>query len=151
MTEGDYTKTLEEYKLYLEMIEKTSDRRIKNNSFYLSVSSAVISLFALVITSDSLGEHRWLALVLLWVLVSLICWSWLVAIDSYKKLNSAKFEVILELEKELKHKCLACEWDILKNDKQYKTLSESEKRIPKIFMILSTLVIIGYSLFTLFS
>ena len=142
-----YERTIEQYKICLDMAEKVTERRLKTNSFFIGLISAIVSLLSMAISSSFFVESRTAVVFFLWIFCLLICWAWICSIDSYKKLNSAKFRIILELEKELKHACLASEWEKLKHDAKYTRLSDNEKRIPRIFAIFISLFSIAYIIF----
>ncbi|WP_027187433.1 RipA family octameric membrane protein [Desulfovibrio cuneatus] len=139
-----YERSIEQYKICLDLAEKVTERRLKTNSFFIGVASAMTSLIAVVLSSSTLAINRTYTLIALWLFSLLICKAWLSTIESYKKLNSAKFKIILELEKELKHDCLSCEWGFLKQDPKYSKLSENEKIIPKLFACLITVIFLGH-------
>ena len=68
-----------------------------------------------------------------------LCNSWSNLIDNYGKLNKAKFDVILRLEKDLSAKIYSAEWVSLgkglRPDK-YKSFTSTEKDVPSFFGLL---------------
>ena len=75
----------------------------------------------------------------------LICIYWVNLLENYRKLNSGKFKVIHEIEKELPLNLFKYEWEKLgkgNDPKLYKKLSNVEKVIPLIFGILFLFVIV---------
>ena len=75
----------------------------------------------------------------------LICIYWISLLENYRKLNSGKFEVIHEIEKELPLNLFEYEWEKLgkgNDPKLYKKLSNVEKIIPCVFGSLFFLVIV---------
>lgn len=133
---------LEQYKLYAELANEISKRRDQTNNFYISLSSALIALFSLIVVK--LGSDYTNFIVLLPLLGLLICFTWYIHIKSYKQLNSAKFKVINKLEKQLPYAGFTEEWDILQKN-NYRQLTEIESYTPIIigcvYLILLILVI----------
>src|SRR5688500_2291359 len=81
---------VELYKLAVEMADRISARRALANTFFLTVNTGLAAL---------LGgkELRWYVAVA--GLVFTLTWWWL--LQSYRKLNSAKFQVINAIEPRL--------------------------------------------------
>src|SRR5262249_5620092 len=97
------TVELELYKLAVEMADRVSARRATANTFFLTVNTGLAAL---------LGgkELRW------YVAVAGIFFAltWFLLLRSYRRLNAAKFQVILEMEKSLPVRPFTDEWEILK-------------------------------------
>lgn len=76
--------------------------------------------------------------------------TWYVLIRNYKKLNSGKFMVIHELEKELPTAPYTKEWSIIRkeDDSKYQKLTNVESFVPIIFIGLYLALSIGTSLIT---
>ncbi len=130
---------LEQYKLYVEMMDKVTERRGQTNTFYISLLSALLALLSLLVNKDNSlfsGDQNILLLILAILGISL-CYVWHTNINSYKQLNSLKFKVINEIESQLPFPCYYREWEILREDKnnQYKRLSRIEKFVPLIIVI----------------
>lgn len=124
---------LEQYKLYVEMSDRISARRGQINSFYISLLSgllAILSLFGNKQTDFSVQGK------LMFLLISavglILCAVWLFNIRSLKRLNSAKFKVIHEIEFFLPFACYDREWKIIQQDKsrQYLQQTQLEQFIP---------------------
>lgn len=115
---------LEQYKLYVEMIDRTSARRNQMNSFYTSLLSGLLALITIVtnkdITTFQNTKFQAVAFLAVALLGILLCMVWYLNIQSYKQLNSARFKVINELEQQLPFACYNKEWEFLKEDKRYK-------------------------------
>jgi hypothetical protein len=73
---------LEQYKLYVQMADKISERRQSANNFFLTVSTAVLAFLGLVVTPVVGGDPGAVGSVPLpWVLVVsaaglVLCFSW---------------------------------------------------------------------------
>ncbi len=137
---GEYYKShlFEQYKLYVDSIEKTSDRRQQTNSYFIGINTALITLIGLSLEIDALKDSIWLRPIisLLGVIISVVFWF---LIRSYKQLNSGKFQVIHEIEELLPLKLYVHEWNILekgKNYKKYYPFSHIELLIPWVFAMM---------------
>ncbi|MDZ7994369.1 MAG: hypothetical protein RM022_004925 [Nostoc sp. EfeVER01] len=144
---------LEQYKLYVEMADRISARRIQINSFYISLLSGLLAILSIFGNKDILAKLQntnlqYTMLFLMGLLGLILCWIWHSNIGSYKLLNSAKFKVITEIEKDMPFPIYEREWEILKKDKEYKVYVEQtlvEKYIPFILAI-PYLILLIYSL-----
>lgn len=134
---------LEQYKLYVEMADKISERRQSANNYLLTVNSIIVSFFGFLSGFGSTsGPQIWRYLVpLAGILVSI---TWATLIRSYRQLNSGKFEVIHRLESQLPVAPYVTEWKILEKGrgKRYLPFTHIEQNIPWIFIILYILLII---------
>lgn len=130
---------LEQYKLYVETTNKISDRRQTTNNFYLTLNSAIFALSGYL--SVTLKDFWILYTAFLGILISIF---WIQNINSYRQLNSSKFDIIHEMEKHLPAFIFKTEWDFLKKRKsdRYKELTAVEKNIPKIFILLYAGIIV---------
>lgn len=147
---------LEQYKLYVEMADRISARRVQMNSFYISLISGLLALLSIFGNKEifsNFQDGRWQNIVVLLIgLVGItLCFVWYSNIRSYRQINSVKFKVIHEIEKHMPFSIYEREWEILKKDKKYKGYLEQtvvEKYIPFILAI-PYLIIIIYSLIVL--
>lgn len=146
---------LEQYKLYVEIIDRTSARRNQMNGFYTSLLSGLLALIAIVTNKDIAKfqntKFQAVAFLAVAILGVLLCMVWYLNIRSYKQLNSSKFKVINELEQQLPFACYNIEWEFLKKDKRYKrylTQTNVESIIPFILAI-PYVGLLLYSLFNL--
>lgn len=127
---------LDIYKMYVDTVEKISDRRQANNSFFLTLNTAIIA----VISYLQLGEKEGIDTKVYW-LVSLlgiiICYGWYRLIRSYKDLNTGKFKIIHLIEKKLPLAPYDAEWDALgrgEDSNLFLQFTKIELIIPWIFM-----------------
>jgi hypothetical protein len=133
----------EQYKMYVESAEKVSDRRSNLNTFYLSLTTTVAGVIGYLKTNKI--ENNEYLIIVLSISAILICIYWVNLLENYRKLNSGKFKVIHEIEKELPLNLFEYEWEKLgkgKDPKLYKKLSNVEKAIPYIFGFLFLLIIL---------
>lgn len=122
---------LEQYKLYVEMTDRTSARRMIANSFFLAVQTAII---AGVFTSGTIGlgidGYSRIGLAVCGIAIAIL---WLIILRSYRQLNSAKFRVIHDLEKMLPAAPFDKEWELLGQQRmasRYLALSRIEQCVP---------------------
>ncbi len=128
------------YQHYIDSADKISDRRHQANSLFLSINTILLA-----VSSDSLaGTHA----PYLWVSALagiLFCYSWRLLIRQYRSLNTAKFQVVHEMEKRLPMAPYDAEWQMLgegKDPKIHLPLSKVESMVPVIFICLHCLVLI---------
>lgn len=126
----DNSSFLEVYKIYVQTAENISEKRLKSNSFYLALCSALVTVSVTLFEFNIFGVLN-LVIYFIGMLVSIV---WLSNIKSYKSLNSAKYQVIHNLEKNLPIKCFYDEWEIIKQ-KKHRKLSDIEGYVPIIFII----------------
>jgi hypothetical protein len=114
---------LEQYKLYVEMMDRMTSRRGQMNSFYTTLSS-LLALIALITNKDQIhftnSKLQLIAIGAISFLGVLLCFIWYNNVQSYKELNSSKFKVISEIESMLPFACYDKEWEVIKRDKRYK-------------------------------
>jgi hypothetical protein len=138
---------LEQYKLYVEMMDRVTLRRGHANQFYLSLLSALLGVLTLFSDSQKSLAYPKTLFLLLSLLGLVLCISWWITIHSYKQLNYLKFKVIHEMEKELPFPCYVREWEI--EDKltiKYRRLSKVEKFIPILLGFIYLILVIFSSL-----
>ncbi|ADB58813.1 RipA family octameric membrane protein [Archaeoglobus profundus] len=123
---------LEQYKLFVEMADRVSNRRMHTNMFYISLVSALIAVTSVL---REVGSFNSVIILSISGLGIIVCILWYVHIESYRKLNSAKFTVIHEIEKYLPYPCYYKEWEVLEKSR-YVLLSKIEQGITIIFAII---------------
>jgi hypothetical protein len=137
---------LEQYKLYVQMADKISERRQSANSFFLTVNTAVLAFLGIVVIpavdGNSLGALA--SRPLSWALVVsaagiTLCYFWYRLVRSYKGLNSGKFKVVHALEARLPSSPYDAEWEAIGRGKKpelYLPFTKVEVRIPWVFALL---------------
>src|SRR5215208_410564 len=97
---GEYQNhLLEQYKLYVQMADKISDRRQAANSFFLTVNTALIAFLGLVARPDVGSAPAvtanpplpWVLVLAVCVAGGTLCYFWYRLVRSYKDLNTGKF------------------------------------------------------------
>lgn len=135
----------EQYKMAVEMADRISARREGANRIFLSVNSII---FAFLATQSDFSEVHML-ITFFGGLLSIV---WASVIKNYRSLNSAKYSVIHEMEKELPWKVYTNEWEKLKsgNDKKvHIKITVVEKKLPWLFLgfYILLFIYIAYSVF----
>jgi hypothetical protein len=140
---SEYQKHLfEQYKIYIDSIEKISDRRQHANNYFITINTALISLIGLF-CQLKITENICLIKSLIAIVGVVICAIFWCLIRSYKQLNTAKFKVLHEIENKLPLALYQYEWVILgegKNKNIYYPFSHIELFIPWVFGILYVVI-----------
>ncbi len=135
-----------QYKLFVESVNYTSDLKLKLNSFFLTVNTALITAIGLGFSSgrfiDSSVWH--LLLPLAGVLISIIWWG---ATYSYKQRNIIKLRIIHCLEEQLPLALYTTEWHLMEENHG----SSLKKRLFSIDLFMPFVFLVCYLLFALFA
>jgi hypothetical protein len=143
-------RVLDIYKLAVEMADRVSARRAVANAFFLTVNTTLVAVVGLSTQSDS--TLRFTAVCLAGVAGS-VCW-WLL-LRVYRRLNSAKFAVINQIEAEhLPVKPYTEEWaELMPGDeaptrrarlgKAFRELGGVERIVPIVFGLLYIVLLVG--------
>lgn len=152
----DGATTLELYKLMINSSESLIQRRQKTNAFFITAIGSLLSIAGLMVRAGALNSDT------IWLLCGfaavglLLCNSWRNLIDNYGKLNKAKFDVILRLERELDAQIYAAEWISLGKGlrpSKYRSFTSTEKNVPLYFsllIIVLTLIAVASHIFKIF-
>lgn len=123
---------LKQYELYVSGSEKVSERRMTANAFMWTIQGGLLTLIGV---GFGTSNQALLFLAPLFGIASSYVWTKIV--NSYKQLNSGKFKVLHEIEKELPANLYAYEWELLgkgKDSSLYEPTSHIENNLPKICM-----------------
>lgn len=136
---SDKSDSFELYKLMIESSESLIQRRQKTNAFFITAIGSLLAIAGLLIKTGTIGTESIGVLYGFSIVGLLLCNSWSNLIDNYGKLNKAKFDVILRLEKDLSAQIYSAEWVSLgkglRPDK-YKSFTSTEKNVPLFFGLL---------------
>src|SRR2546425_4139700 len=103
---------LEQYKLYVGMADKISERRQSGNSFFLAINTALVGVLGIVWPrTGGLISVLWYAVVSAAGMI--LCYSWYRLLESYRQLNTGKFKVVHAIEQHLPLRPYDAEWTIL--------------------------------------
>jgi len=143
--EDEYCElVLEQYRIYLETAEHTSNRRLQTNAFFITLNTAILAGASFVFSEAHSLAARLFAVVaiLAGIFLSVI---WYRLIGSYRAINTSKFEVVGELEQRLPSSPVWNEeWARLREPRkglpEYIPLTALESRIPIIMMCVYAMV-----------
>jgi hypothetical protein len=126
---------MEQWKIYVEMADRISNRRGLTNTFFLTLNTAVFTVVG-VVGKEHPDVSSWVvALPLAILLGQCAAWWWLVR--SYRQLNTGKFKVVGALEERLPASPYwRAEWAALgegKDWRKYLPLTHLEQWIPVLF------------------
>ncbi len=117
---------LEQYKLYVETSQRVSEKRQNSNNYLLTLNSSLVTLS--VVLLSTYGNHKWNALIPGTGLI--VCFIWWSLVDSYKDLNTAKFDVIHELEDQLPVALFRHEWFVCGHNRKKKDNPVEDRYVP---------------------
>lgn len=144
---------LEQYKLYVQMMDNVSQRRSQTNAFYISVLSGLLVVLSIIIEKGAFSDVQHIVLFAVAILGMLLCYVWYINIQSYRQLNSGKFKIIHEMERELPFACFDKEWKILgegTDKNKYLQVTSMERNVPILLAIPYALLFI-YAVYHLIS
>ena len=101
---GDLSKLhlLEQYKLYVEMADRVSQRRSSVNRFFLSVNTLLMPIIGILFsTVNEIGLMSKIWSIFSSLTGIIFSFSWWSLVKSYRQLNSEKFKVIHLMQKKL--------------------------------------------------
>jgi len=136
---SDNKDVFELYKLMIESSESLIQRRQKTNAFFITAIGGLLAIAGLLVKTGAINTGSIGILYVFSVVGLLLCNSWRNLIDNYGKLNKAKFDVILRLEKDLPAQIYSAEWVSLGKGlrpKKYKSFTSTEKNVPLFFGLL---------------
>jgi len=136
---SDSKDVFELYKMMVDSSEQLIQRRQKTNAFFITVIGSLLAIAGLLVKSGAINGKSIGILYGFSVVGLLLCNSWRNLIDNYGKLNKAKFDVILRLEKDLCAQIYSAEWIALGKGlrpKKYKSFTSTEKNVPLFFGLL---------------
>ncbi len=137
---------LEQYKLFLQTSEDLVSRRQNVNSFYISISSALVTAMGVFFAMKNLTHNSQMLLGFVFCLIGIILSiSWSKTLSCYGNLNSSKMKIISSIEKQLPLSLFDAEWAALSdklNKKKYVSFTESEQIVPRLFCAVYFLVMV---------
>lgn len=124
-----------QYQIYVDGMEKISDRRQNANNYFITINTVLISFIGVLFQVKILEHVAWIKS-LIAVIGIIICVIFWFLLRSYKQLNTGKFKVIHEIEKRLPLALYDFEWKTLdegENRSTYFPFSHIEMIIPWVF------------------
>ena len=136
---------LDQYKMFQKTSEDLVARRQSVNSFYISVNSAMVALMGVIL--GLVEAPTKLYVVFFMCIVGIILdISWMNILEAYGTLNASKMKVIRLMEEQLPITLYDAEWRVMSdklNNKKYVSFTDSEKRIPRIFGLVYSVILVG--------
>ena len=127
---------LEEYKLYVEMADRISQRRAVANSFFLALHTALFG-FSVGLTGFTGGQFENQAAGLAAAAFGLpFGYIWYRILKSYRQISAAKYQVVHDLESQLPVAPYDKEWEKAgrgQDPKLYIPLTKVEAWVPWVF------------------
>lgn len=122
------------------MADKTSERRLKNNTFMITINTGLLSLNSYLSLSGNDQQFWHVVLCLACIIINIY---WIFLISTYKKINEAKYSIINKIESNhnLPETPFTSENQYLSTAK-YFHLSTIERLIPSTLIVLNILIII---------
>jgi len=150
ISEKDYGNSykdqlFEQYKIYLKMIDKLSDRRANANSFFLSISTGLLAALGVLFNDSITHSPNYVLLFVGSIGGILFCYTWVRTVKSYRQLSSGKWKIVIEIEKKIPLSLHETEWKILgegKNKSLYKPITDIEQIVPRIFLGIYAILIL---------
>ena len=128
----------EQYKLYIEGIEQTSNRRQTANNYFIAINTALLIMLGYSLRHIRHESFDYLIIILgtLCIAGIAVCYIFRSLILSYKQLNAGKFQVLHEIEQHLPLAMYKYEWKLLgegKEKRSYIPFTKLEPYIPVVF------------------
>lgn len=128
------------YQDYIDSADKISDRRHQANTLFLTINTALVA-FAGTLLSEGQAGFLWIV-----ALAGIyFCSYWKKLIDQYRGINSAKFDIIHQMEQQLPMAPYDAEWALLeegKDESVHQPFTKIEATIPRIFTYLHGVTIL---------
>ena len=130
----------EEYKFFTERAQHRSERRQQASQIYLTVSTAIFGVIALLIKDSGLsGWNLAIATLPLFFVGMLVCMTWSRIIREFSRLIGWQYEQLREMEDHMQgsSKMYTKEWEEFYkpgNSKNGFSFSGLESRMPSIFI-----------------
>ncbi|NEQ70471.1 MAG: hypothetical protein F6K21_34265 [Symploca sp. SIO2D2] len=126
---------LEQYKIYVETMEKLVARRQTSHSIFLTANASLITVAAFALKNLE-SPTSLISLGAIFAVASagiMLDLTWRRLSKHYGLMNRVKFEVIHALERQLPAAVFSAEWKVLEKE-QYQSMAKIEATIPQIFI-----------------
>ena len=133
-TNRDKELLLNQWQTCVDMANSVSQRHDNMNNIFITLNLAIIAAISITWDIKSL---------FILIVGITICILWILIIQNYKLLNTAKFNVINSIEEKLPSTPFKDEWQFLKNSKKYMDSTTLERILPITFIILYIVAIIA--------
>ena len=132
-----------QYRMFVETSEALVARRQGVNTFFLSVNSAILAVVGLLLRDGESADLESAMIAGLGLVGVALCSVWCRLIKSFGQLNTAKFAVIVAIEKRLPARMFAAEWATLEHGATYASFTETEGRTVLVFSVFQSLLMVA--------
>jgi hypothetical protein len=139
---------IEQYRIMVSSTEKVTDQRLTINNLFFTVTSSVVSVALIIAKTFEFSTVGLVGMVLFLILGLVLTFFWEKLVRSYGQLNTGKFRMIDEIEKQLRTNLFEREWHILKDNIHYKPNTETESTIVVWYRYFIILLMIGALFFS---
>ena len=143
LSDADKETLFGQYRMFVETSEALVVRRQGVNTFFLSVNSAILAVVGLLLRDGESADLESAMIVGLGLVGVALCGVWGRLIKSFGQLNTAKFAVILAIEKHLPARMFAAEWASLEHGATYASFTETEGRTVRVFAVFQSLLVVA--------
>ncbi|WP_323772660.1 TIR domain-containing protein [Alcanivorax sp.] len=133
---------LEQYKIMVGSTEKVTDQRMRVNNLFFTVTSTILSVSLVVGKSFEFSVVGAIGMLALSIMALVVTFLWEKLVRSYGKLNTGKFTVIDQIEKQLRTNMFEHEWNVLKQQVGYESNTETEATVVRRFRWFVLIVIL---------
>ena len=140
--EEDRQLLLEQYKIMVGSTEKATDQRMRVNNLFFTVNSSILSVSLVVSKAFEFSVVGAIGMLVLSFMSFLVTFFWEKLVRSYGKLNTGKFTVINQIEKQLRTNMFEHEWEILQQQIGYESNTETEAKVVSWFRWFVVVVIL---------
>ncbi len=139
---------LEQYKLYVGTANQTSTTRVQANTFFLTLNTLLVGF---IVSMTQFVKQPAVPLWMLFVCMIgiFLTLTWFVLIRTYRDLNSARFQILQEIETKLPANIYRREWQIALDERPkriYIRQTTIEQMVPYAFGVLYIMLALSLSL-----
>lgn len=135
---------LQLYSIHSNLISNNESKRQLANQIYTAIVSALIAAGAVVMTDDSRSNN--VSVDFFAITTILLCCVWYLTIQYHRRLASAKFSVVLRMEKKFQIHPYAEEWAFFKSASaapRSPELTTIERSVPLIVGVMATVLLVS--------
>jgi hypothetical protein len=109
--------------------EKVTDQRMRVNNLFFTVTSSILSVSLVVGKAFEFSLAGSVGMLVFSIMAFIVTFFWEKLVRSYGKLNTGKFAVIDQIEKQLRTNMFEHEWNILQQQIGYESNTETEAKV----------------------
>lgn len=145
--EEDRQLLLEQYKIMVGSTEKVTDQRMRVNNLFFTVTSSILSVSLVIGKAFEFSVVGAIGMLALSIMALVVTYLWEKLVRSYGKLNTGKFTVIDQIEKQLRTNMFEHEWNVLKDQVGYESNTETEAKVVRRFRWFVLIVIFAEAIY----